>query len=231
MSAWPDDNDRQHAEEEPEPVSQVRPTPPSPRPVVALPSDPDSVARRAEADTLVPASERHPIASIVPLSVRVQALRPASNEAHSQPTPELDTHGRYATAGAGAGHPSELDRVRRQMGEAFRTGEHYYALIEAERVLATVPDDPEALRIAARCRPAVEQVLLAVLGGDRARFGVEAWGHQLRALQTNSRTTVLIAMIDSGFSLGEILDTCGERRFEALRTLDTLLRCGSIRHR
>ncbi len=115
------------------------------------------------------------------------------------------------------------------MRQSFEAGDHDGALAEADRLLAAVPDDAEALEIASRCRGTLEEVLFALLGGQRATFSVAANGQLLRALKQDERTAFLVRMIEEDFALGDLLEMCGPLKLEALRVLDELFRRGIIR--
>lgn len=218
MSAWPDDKDPSVTEEE-APVSEVRRTPPPQRATVAL---------GGTGDTDVPPSERKAICSIRPRRVPNPAAPAAAQESEPLPTPAVDASGRYATSDPAPSFRA-AEPPRRSMRQAFLRGNHHAALIEAEKVLAAEPDDEEAASIAIRCRETEEEVLLAILGGPRARFWIEARGDKLRALETDRRSAVLMVMIKGGFTLGDILESCGEGRLRALCLLESLTRRGSIR--
>ena len=156
-------------------------------------------------------------AETVPPRSKLRRRRGADIEPASGPLP--------GAAESGAG--SLITWVAR-MRQAFVARDHEAALAAAQRVLALDSASEEARVIAATCRETVEEVLVALLGGQSAVFDIVAKGVLLRALKSEKRTRVLIVLVEIGFNVGEILDICGEMRVEALRVLDELVRNGTI---
>ena len=218
MSTRPDDESLS----EPEPVSQVRPTtPPSARlqGVSSSSAEPDA-----------PASGPRSIGAIRMRSIPASSARVAAEDEETASVPRLDPSGRYATDDP-APRSGSPERSRRLMRQAFESCDHDTALAEAEGLLAAVPDDAEAKAIASRCRETVEEVLVALLGGEMTVFEVVVDGLLVQTLRHDPQTAVLVVLIESGFKLGEILDMCGERRVAALRVLDRLVRHGAVGRR
>jgi len=116
-----------------------------------------------------------------------------------------------------------------RMRQAFLANDHDAALQAAEQVLARDPQNEEAREFAARCGATVSEVLLAMLGGEGARFEVACSGPIARAFAADPSTSLLAVFIRSGFTLGEILETCGDRRLDVLRVLDRLVGRGVLR--
>ncbi len=92
-------------------------------------------------------------------------------------------------------------------------------------------DGSDEARAAATARQPSAEALVAQLGGLASVFEVPADDPCVRALKHDPRTAVLIALIESEFTLGEILDMCGNLWVEALDVLGDLVRGGAIRAR
>src|SRR4029079_2453569 len=93
----------------------------------------------------------------------------------------------------------------------------------AESVLANVPDDAAATRIAADCRTRLIALYQAQIGsGDRVPHLVVS-RDELRWLAIDHRAGFLLSHIDGVSSVETILDVSGMPRLDSLRILAELL--------
>lgn len=112
------------------------------------------------------------------------------------------------------------------IGEArdrYATGDYSGALVVAEGILATDPENVQARRYADNCRQVLEQMFTAKLGPLDQRPRVALTGDRLRWLSLDHRAGFLLSLIDGSSTVEELLDISGMPRFEALRTLCELL--------
>lgn len=114
---------------------------------------------------------------------------------------------------------SPLHPATRDMLDRFELGDFSGALIVAESILQTSPDDVDARRCAERCRETLHSMYLARLGGLAAVPTVAVPREQVRWLSLDHRSGFLLSLVDGRSSFEEILDVSGMAPLDALRIL------------
>lgn len=84
------------------------------------------------------------------------------------------------------------------------------------------PADREALAYAEDCRAKLLEVHVAALGGPSVVFRLSIGGKLLRALEGDDRTRLLVALVQRGTPLGEILDAHGPARLDIVLVIAKL---------
>jgi hypothetical protein len=97
------------------------------------------------------------------------------------------------------------------------------ALLMAEAILETEPDNAEALRYAEQCQGVLQKMYVSRLGGLNRVPQVVTSAEQMRWLSLDHRAGFMISLIDGTCTFDEILDMSGMRRLDALRILFDLL--------
>lgn len=110
-----------------------------------------------------------------------------------------------------------------EMKDRYATGDFTGALIVAESLLETQPEDEQALRYASSCREVLTQMYAARLGPLTQLVTVGVAPDQIRWLSLDHRAGFLLSMVDGTSTIEEILDISGMPRLDALRILFTLL--------
>ncbi len=119
---------------------------------------------------------------------------------------------------APVGDPAVAD-----MKDRYAMGDFTGALVIAESILESDPEDPEARRYVQSCREVLMQMYAARLGQLDQRVIVAIPPDQIRWLSLDHRAGFLLSLIDGSSSIEEILDVCGMTRLDALRILYNLL--------
>lgn len=122
----------------------------------------------------------------------------------------------------------DLD-LHAEMRERFALHDFTHALRIAELVLGRVSDDADALRIASRSRERLEQIYTARLGAIGRTPELAVPEAEVRWLGLDHRAGFLLSRVDGEHTVEELLDVCGMRRLEGLKTLVELKDVGAIR--
>jgi hypothetical protein len=107
--------------------------------------------------------------------------------------------------------------------DRYAVGDFTGALVIAESILETDPDDEDALRYAASCREVLTQMYSARLGPLDQVAQVAVPPDQITWLSLDHRAGFLLSLVDGASTLEEILDISGMTRLEALRIMYTLV--------
>lgn len=144
---------------------------------------------------------------------------------------DLADHGRpgdsgpiYAAADTGA-TPSEPARehgTRNDMQDRYAVGDFTGALVVAESILDSNPDDEDAKRYAQSCREVLTQMYAARLGPMDQVPSVVVPADQITWLSLDHRAGFLLSLVDGISNIEEILDVSGMTRLDALRIMYTL---------
>lgn len=144
---------------------------------------------------------------------------------------DLADHGRtgesgptYAVADPGA-TPSEPARergTRNDMQDRYAVGDFTGALVVAESILDSNPEDEDAKRYAASCREVLTQMYAARLGSMDQVPSVVVPADQITWLSLDHRAGFLLSLVDGISNIEEILDVSGMSRLDALRIMYTL---------
>jgi len=110
-----------------------------------------------------------------------------------------------------------------EMKDRFSMGDFSGALAVAEQILTKEPDEPEAKAVAAKCRDVLYDMYASRIAGMDREVSVKMGPDQLRWLSLDHRAGFLLAMIDGGSTVDELLDVSGMPRLDALRILCDLL--------
>ncbi|HEX2672644.1 MAG TPA: hypothetical protein VHM25_17295 [Polyangiaceae bacterium] len=203
--------------------------PPSPR-------SPDSTARYApvlphNAPTARPAPPPRPVRSpgVPPKSPTPSGLELADlDQLDSLPAPprrhqslELSLDG--PPPAAAFQEVASTASAIADMKDRYAMGDFSGALVIAEGILETSPDDPEAPRYAQSCRDVLTQMYSARLGSLDQRVAVAVPSDQIRWLTLDHRAGFLLSLVDGGITVDQILDISGMPRLDALRIMYQLL--------
>lgn len=109
------------------------------------------------------------------------------------------------------------------MKDRYAMGDFSGALVIAEKLLETNPEDLEAPRYAQSCRDVLTQMYSARLGSLDQRVEVAVPSDQIRWLTLDHRAGFLLSLIDGGITVDQILDISGMPRLDALRIMYQLL--------
>jgi hypothetical protein len=109
------------------------------------------------------------------------------------------------------------------MKDRYAMGDFSGALVIAEGIIGTFPDDPEAPRYAQSCRDVLTQMYSARLGSLDQVVAVAVPSDQIRWLTLDHRAGFLLSLIDGGSTVDQILDISGMTRLDALRIMYQLL--------
>jgi hypothetical protein len=118
------------------------------------------------------------------------------------------------------GAPSSLAQ---DMLDRYAVGDFTGALVIAESILESSPDEPLATKYAASCRENLTQMYAARLGPTSQVIRVTIPPDQITWLSLDHRAGFLLSMIDGSSTVDEVLDVSGMTRLEALRILYTLV--------
>ncbi len=110
-----------------------------------------------------------------------------------------------------------------EMKDRFAMGDFSGALAVAEQILTKEPDEPEAKAVAVKCRDVLYDMYASRIAGMDREVSVKMGTDQLRWLSLDHRAGFLLAMIDGGSTVDELLDVSGMPRLDALRILCDLL--------
>jgi hypothetical protein len=119
--------------------------------------------------------------------------------------------------------PPEADPAVSDMKDRYATGDFTGALVIAESILESDPDDLEAKRYAESCREVLTQMYASRLGSLDQVVVMAIPADQVRWLSLDHRAGFLLSLVDGASSVEELLDISGMPRLDALRLLFTLL--------
>lgn len=189
---------------------------PEPLPLPDLPSQPPSVPTPdpglAFSSDLPPAlgfGSTSPSASAPDLA--------AATTCDSAPAIEIELSLDEPTA------PPPADPAVSDMKDRYATGDFTGALVIAESILESDPDDLEAKRYAESCREVLTQMYASRLGPLDQVVSMAIPADQVRWLSLDHRAGFLLSLVDGVSSVEELLDISGMPRLDALRMLFTLL--------
>lgn len=109
------------------------------------------------------------------------------------------------------------------MQDRYAVGDFTGALVVAESLLESDPENEEALRYAQSCREVLTQMYAARLGALDQTVSVSVPSEQITWLSLDHRAGFLLSLIDGASTIEEILDISGMSRLEALRIMYTLV--------
>jgi hypothetical protein len=105
------------------------------------------------------------------------------------------------------------------MKDRYAMGDFSGALVIAEGIIESDPEDLEAPRFAQSCRDVLTQMYSARLGSLDQIVAVAVPNDQVRWLTLDHRAGFLLSLIDGGSTLDQILDMSGMTRLDALRIM------------
>jgi hypothetical protein len=109
------------------------------------------------------------------------------------------------------------------MQDRYAVGDFTGALVVAESILDTNPDDEDAKRYAQSCREVLTQMYAARIGPMDQIAVVAVPTDQITWLSLDHRAGFLLSLVDGVSSIEEILDISGMTRLDALRIMYTLV--------
>jgi hypothetical protein len=149
----------------------------------------------------------------------------------STPLDLAGVHGRagdsgpsYTATDAGP-PPAEESRergTRNDMQDRYAVGDFTGALVVAESILDSDPDNEDAKRYAQSCREVLTQMYAARLGPMDQVPSVVVPADQITWLSLDHRAGFLLSLVDGTSNIEEILDVSGMTRLDALRIMYTL---------
>jgi hypothetical protein len=110
-----------------------------------------------------------------------------------------------------------------EMKDRYAMGDFSGALVIAEGILESNPEDLEAPRYAQSCRDVLTQMYSARLGSLEQVVRIAVPNDQIRWLTLDHRAGFLLSLIDGGSTVDQLLDISGMTRLDALRILYQLL--------
>jgi hypothetical protein len=125
--------------------------------------------------------------------------------------------------GTAAPGKAQEDPVLAAMKDRYAMGDFTGALVIAEGILESNPEDLEAPRYAQNCRDVLTQMYSARLGSLDQLVRVAVPSDQIRWLTLDHRAGFLLSLIDGGSTIDQILDISGMTRLDALRIMYQLL--------
>lgn len=114
-------------------------------------------------------------------------------------------------------------RAIADMKDRYAMGDFSGALVIAEGIAESHPDNSEAPRYAQSCRDVLTQMYSARLGSLDQRVTVAVPSDQIRWLTLDHRAGFLLSLADGGSTIDQILDISGMPRLDALRIMYQLL--------
>jgi hypothetical protein len=123
-----------------------------------------------------------------------------------------------------AGAEATIDQARR----LHLDGEHEQALFLLAHLLELAPLHPDAGRLAADCRAALEQQCLAAIGSESAILVVAVTPEELKTFSLDHVSGFVLSLTDGATDVGTVLDISGLPRLLALRHLRSLLERGLL---
>jgi hypothetical protein len=139
------------------------------------------------------------------------------------PVLELELDGLATGPFSAAPAPPRDDPAITEMKDRYAMGDFTGALVIAESILESSPEDLEAPRYAQSCRDVLTQMYSARLGSLDQVVRVAVPSDQIRWLTLDHRAGFLLSLIDGGSTVDQILDISGMTRLDALRIVYQLL--------
>jgi len=149
----------------------------------------------------------------------------------STPLDLAGVHSRTGDSGPGyaatdtSAVPSETGKeggTRNDMQDRYAVGDFTGALVVAESILDSDPDNVDAKRYAQSCREVLTQMYAARLGSMDQVPSVVVPADQITWLSLDHRAGFLLSLVDGISNIEEILDISGMTRLDALRIMFTL---------
>jgi hypothetical protein len=134
-----------------------------------------------------------------------------------------DSEVRERVAPVVEGEPT-IDQARRLHLE----GEHEQALFLLTGLLELAPLHPEAGKLAAVCRDALELQCLSAIGSEAAVLVVGVSADELKTFTLDNVSGFILSLLDGSTDVGTVLDISGLPRLVALRHLRNLLERGLL---
>jgi hypothetical protein len=131
--------------------------------------------------------------------------------------------GVIATGPASAPGKSQENGTLQDMQDRYAVGDFTGALVVAESILDTQPEDEDAKRYAQSCREVLTQMYAARIGPMDQVALVAVPPEQITWLSLDHRAGFLLSLVDGVSSIEEILDISGMSRLDALRIMYTLV--------
>lgn len=129
-----------------------------------------------------------------------------------------------AAAAVAPGSDPTIDEARRlRLG-----GDYERALVLLTQLLELAPLHPEATRLAAECRTALERECLGAIGSESAILVAAVTNDELRSFPLDNASAFLFSLVDGTTDVESILDVAGLPRLLALRHLRSLVERGLI---
>jgi len=119
--------------------------------------------------------------------------------------------------------PEAVSTTVPDMQDRYAVGDFTGALVVAESILDTNPDDEDAKRYAQSCREVLTQMYAARIGPMDQIAVVAVPPDQITWLSLDHRAGFLLSLVDGVSSIEEILDISGMTRLDALRIMYTLV--------
>ncbi len=119
--------------------------------------------------------------------------------------------------------PSDDGDALKDMKDRYAVGDFTGALVIAESILESSPEDTEAKRYAQSCREVLTQMYAARLGALDQVVAVAIPADQIRWLSLDHRAGFLLSLVDGMCTIEDILDVSGMSRLDALRIMFTLV--------
>ena len=142
--------------------------------------------------------------------------------AHDPRDPVLELSFDEPVAPAPSKVPPESGSIG-DMKDRYAMGDFSGALVIAEGIIESNPEDLEAPRYAQSCRDVLTQMYSARLGSLDQIVAVAVPSDQIRWLTLDHRAGFLLSLIDGGSTVDQILDISGMPRLDALRIMYQLL--------
>lgn len=111
---------------------------------------------------------------------------------------------------------------RNDMQDRYAVGDFTGALVVAESILDSEPENEDARRYAQSCRQVLTQMYAARLGPMDQVPSVVVPADQITWLSLDHRAGFLLSLVDGVSNIEEILDVSGMSRLDALRIMYTL---------
>jgi hypothetical protein len=169
-----------------------------------------------------------------PPSKTLPPARPAAPDLGSDERPTVvpsfdpeafarDSEIKQRAAVAADGGPT-IDQARR----LHLDGEHEQALFLLGRLLEIAPLHPEATRLSADCREALERQCLSTIGSESAILVAAVSPEELKTFGLDNVSGFLLSLMDGTTNVEAILDISGLPRLLALRHVRSLLERGIV---
>ncbi len=155
-------------------------------------------------------------------SIKLDPQPVARNKGRDPRDPELELELDGLSSGP-AVIASKEDPAITEMKDRYAMGDFTGALVIAEGIVESNPEDLEAPRYAQTCRDVLIQMYSARLGSLDKVARVSVPSDQIRWLTLDHRAGFLLSLIDGVSTVDQILDISGMTRLDALRIMYQLL--------